>query len=179
MIGKAGIFDYDRSKLLFFTKETSLTGRMLHEILRQEFHIQMEMESEQYVLGITSVGDTSDGFDRLCEAIEEIDRRESLKKKSEEKAEVLNENSPCMEMKQIMSLAEAMESTTRRCPLEESIGKISAEFVYLYPPGTPILVPGEQITGQFIRNMRRYMEQGLDLQGLSDYTNQTICIIGE
>ena len=79
----------------------------------------------------------------------------------------------------MMGIASAMESVSRRCPLEESIGKISTEFVYLYPPGIPILVPGEQITGQFVRNVRRYMEQGLDLQGLSDYTNKTICITGE
>lgn len=179
MIGNAGIFDYDRSKLLFFTTGTSLTGRKLHEILRTEFHIQMEMESEQYVLGITSVGDTREGFERLCMAIEEIDGRESLKKEHEEKEDILSEISPCMQMKQIMGIARAMESSAKRCLLEESVGKVSAEFVYLYPPGIPILVPGEQITGQFVRNVRRYMEQGLDLQGLSDYTNKTICIVGE
>lgn len=182
LIGKAGIFDYDRSKLLFFTKETSLTGKILHEILRTEFHIQMEMESEQYVLGITSVGDTEEGFERLCGAIEEIDHRESLKKKSQNNKNEKNIPSgsyPCVQLKQMMGIASAMESVSRRCPLEESIGKISTEFVYLYPPGIPILVPGEQITGQFVRNVRRYMEQGLDLQGLSDYTNKTICITGE
>ncbi|MDO4307960.1 MAG: aminotransferase class I/II-fold pyridoxal phosphate-dependent enzyme [Eubacteriales bacterium] len=178
MIGNAGIFDFDRSKLLFFTKGTSLTGRKLHEILRREFHLQMEMESEHYVIAITSVGDTEEGLHRLCDAIEEIDRRQSLKIKEEEN-DIFQEISPYMQMKQMMGIAEAMESPLKRCPLEESIGKISAEFVYLYPPGIPILVPGEQITGQFVRNVRRYMEQGLDVQGLSDYSNKTICIVGE
>lgn len=179
IIGNAGIFDYDRSKLLFFTKGTSLTGKMLHEILRKEFHLQMEMQSEHYVVAITSVGDTKEGMERLCKAIEAIDHRESLKKKYEEKEDILREISPYMQMKQITGIAQAMESPSKRCPLEESIGKISAEFVYLYPPGIPIIVPGELITGQFVRNVRRYMEQGLDIQGLSDYTNRTICIVGE
>lgn len=179
MIGNAGIFDFDRSKLLFFTKGSSLTGRELHEILRKEFHLEMEMESEHYVTAITSVGDTKEGLDRLCNAIEEVDRRESLKIKEGETEAIFQEVSPYMQMKQIMGIAEAMESPALRYLLEESIGKISAEFVYLYPPGIPILVPGEQITGQFVRNVRRYMEQGLDLQGLSDYTNKTICIVGE
>lgn len=184
MIGNAGIFDFDRSKLLFFTKGTSLTGKMLHEILRTEFHLQMEMESEHYVTAITSVGDTEEGFDRLCSAIEEIDRRESLRIKDDENnkienEEIFQENSPYMQMKQMMIPSQAMDAPVKRCPLEESIGKISSEFVYLYPPGIPILVPGEQITGQFVRNVRRYMEQGLDLQGLSDYSNKTVCIVGE
>lgn len=179
MIGKAGIFDFDRSKLLFFTKGTSLTGHELHSILREEFHLEMEMESEYYVTGITSVGDTEEGFSRLCDAIEEIDRRESLKKIDERKTEIFLDSSPYMKMKQMMEIAAAMESPLRKCLLEESIGKISAEFVYLYPPGIPILVPGEQITGQFVRNVRRYMEQGLEIQGLCDYTNRTICVVGE
>lgn len=177
MIGNAGIFDFDRSKLLFFTKGTSLNGKKLHEILRTEFHLQMEMESEHYVTAITSVGDTEDGFERLCSAIEEIDRRESLKIIDEEKKGIFQEVSPYMQMKQMMAISDAMDAPSGRCLLEESIGKVSAEFVYLYPPGIPILVPGEQITGQFVRNMRRYMEQRLEVQGLSDYTNKTICIV--
>lgn len=54
-----------------------------------------------------------------------------------------------------------------------------SEFGYLYPPGIPLIVPGEQITGQFIRNMRIYMEEGLYLQGLEDYTNDTIRVISQ
>ena len=179
MIGHAGIFDYDRSKLLFFTDRSSLNGRMLYEILNSEFHLQMEMDSLNYVTAIASVGDTGEGLMRLCEAIEEIDRRESLKIREEKKKDIPEKFSPYIPMKQISGIADAMEAPMKRCPLEESIGRVSAEFVYLYPPGIPILVPGEQITGQFVRNMRLYMDQGLDLQGLSDYTNKTICIVGE
>lgn len=58
---------------------SSLNGRQLHQILREEFHLEMEMEAENYVLALAAVGDTAEGFRRLCEAVEEIDRRESLK----------------------------------------------------------------------------------------------------
>ena len=58
-------------------------------------------------------------------------------------------------------------------------GKIAAEFVYLYPPGIPIIVPGEQITGLFTRNVRRYMEQGLNLHGLCGENNETISVVKE
>ena len=179
IIGTAGIFDYDRSKLLFFTNGTSINGSKLYRILLEEFHLQMEMETENYVTAITTAGDTKEGLERLCNAIEEIDRRESLKKHEDRRNSIWKEVSPCMQMKQSMVIGDACEAPVKRCPIEESIGKISAEFVYLYPPGIPIIVPGEQITGHFVRNMRRYMEQGLDLQGLSDYTNQTICIVDD
>lgn len=164
------VYDFDRSKLLFSTAGTSISGHDLHSWLRDEFHIEMEMEAENYVLGIAAVGDTRQGLDRLCDAIEQIDMQvEELPKES-------LENTSYAKMKQVLSIAEAMDAKQKRFALEESIGKISAEFAYLYPPGIPIIVPGEQITGHFVRNVRRYMEQGLDVQGLSDSTCETICV---
>jgi arginine/lysine/ornithine decarboxylase len=138
------------------------------------------MDAENYVLALTAVGDTKEGFERLCLAIEEIDRRESEKcvGNSEEEDEN-NYDDRFRKMKQIMTISEAMDASYKECLLEESVGKISAEFAYLYPPGIPILVPGEQITGLFVRNVRRYMEQGLDLQGLCDSTNEMIRIVQE
>ena len=73
----------------------------------------------------------------------------------------------------------AMDAPSQLCLLEESAGKIAAEFVYLYPPGIPIIVPGEQITGLFTRNVRRYMEQGLNLHGLCGENNETISVVKE
>ena len=70
-----------------------------------------------------------------------------------------------------------MDALSERCTLEESIGRISVEFAYLYPPGIPLVVPGEQITGLLIKNMKRYLEQGLELQGLSDMSDSTILVL--
>ena len=169
-----GIFDVDRSKLVLSTVHSTLNGRQLTEILRSEFHLEMEMEAENYTLALTSVGDTQEGFERLCCAVEEIDRRESLK--YTEDLEV-QEKSRYQELKQIMKISQAMDALTERIPMEESIGRVSAEFAYLYPPGIPLLVPGEQITGLLIKNMRRYMEQGFDLQGLSDVSNTSVLVV--
>ena len=170
MLEGTGIWDFDRSKLLFSTVGTSINGHQLHEMLRERYHIEMEMEAEKYVLGIAAVGDTEEGFDRLCTAIEEIDAQTEL---VEEEKKVSNSHA---RMKQLMSISQAIDAQQRRYPLEDSIGKVSAEFAYLYPPGIPIIVPGELITGQFIRNVRRYMDQGLEVQGLSDTSGETICV---
>lgn len=172
MIKGTGIYDFDRSKLLFSTVGTSINGHQLHEMLRDRFHIEMEMEAEKYALGIAAVGDTKEGFERLCDAIEQIDTETEFVASAEESQETVS----YARMKQLMSISQAMDAQQRRYPLEESIGKVSAEFAYLYPPGIPIIVPGEQITGQFVRNVRRYMEQGLEVQGLSDTSAETICV---
>lgn len=170
MLDSTDVHDFDRSKLLFSTAGTSINGHELHSRLRDQFHIEMEMEAENYVLGIASVGDTKEGLERLCDAIEQIDAQVEVCQQEEK------ESTSYAKMKQMMSIADAMDAKQQRFPLEESVGKVSAEFAYLYPPGIPIIVPGEQITGHFVRNVRRYMEQGLEVQGLSDSACATICV---
>ena len=179
-IGTAGVFDYDRSKLLFSTRYASMTGSELAQILLEKYHIQVEMETEHYVLALAAVGDSEEGFERLCQAIEEIDQEEAQKKKEKREVEEPKAGRTAYtSLSQFMSITEAMESESEIRKLEESVGRISAEFGYLYPPGIPLIVPGEQITGQFIRNMRIYMEEGLYLQGLEDYTNETIRVVAQ
>ena len=179
-IGTAGVFDYDRSKLLFSTRYASMTGSELAQILLEKYYIQVEMETEHYVLALAAVGDSEEGFERLCQAIEEIDQEEAQKKKEKREAEEPKAGRTAYtSLSQFMSITEAMESESEIRKLEESVGRISAEFGYLYPPGIPLIVPGEQITGQFIRNMRIYMEEGLYLQGLEDYTNETIRVVAQ
>ena len=179
-IGTAGVFDYDRSKLLFSTRYASMTGSELAQILLEKYHIQVEMETEHYVLALAAVGDSREGFERLCQAIEEIDQEEAQKKKEKRETEEPKAGRTAYtSLSQFMSITEAMESESEIRKLEESVGRISAEFGYLYPPGIPLIVPGEQITGQFIRNMRIYMEEGLYLQGLEDYTNETIRVVAQ
>ena len=208
---KTDLFDYDRSKLILSTVHSTLNGPELSRILRENYHLEVEMTTENYVLALAAVGDTREGFSRLCKAVEEIDRQEAQKAENpventadecnagkedcskcnseackgcemEERAKERKNGDctcKCGPMKQLMSISKAMEAPTQMCLLEESIGKISAEFVYLYPPGIPIIVPGEQITGLFTRNVRRYKEQGLNLYGLCGENEESICVVKE
>lgn len=176
MLDSTGIYDFDKSKLIFSTLGTSINGKQLYDILRTEFHIEMEMKSENYVLGIASVGDTKEGLDRLCDAIESIDSKVKPVPMEKESDKEINSYA---KMKQVLTISEAMDLPQRRIRLEESVGKITGEFVYLYPPGIPVIVPGEQITGHLIRNVKRFLEKGMEVQGLSDKTNETICIVDD
>lgn len=181
-----GVYDYDKSKILIFTNGVQidgmvLDGKKLHEILLKEYHLEMEMDGENYVTALTSAGDQEEGFERLCKALEEIDERCQFMSEETEQNNVIQEKETgnYVKMKQHMPLGMAMEAEREKVSLEESEGYISAEFVYLYPPGIPILVPGEGISRQFVENVRRYKDMGLSLQGLSDYSNKTICVIKE
>ena len=160
-----GVFDYDRSKLIFSTVKSTLTGAQLYDILLERYHIQMEMESETYALALAAVGDREEE-----QKVKKLDLTGMEERKMDAKSMycVLN---------QVISVSEAMETESESCILEECIGRISAEFAYLYPPGIPLLTPGEQITGHFIRNIKIYTEEGLYLQGLEDYTNQSIRVV--
>ncbi len=161
-----------------------LNGKKLHKILREKYQLEMEMDAENYIVALTSVGDTKEGFERLCAALEEIDR--SLYRKTESDIETVLENpstyvrkvkNSYIQMEQKLTIADAMERESQSILLEESGGKISAEFVYLYPPGIPILVPGEKITNEFLKMIERYKKQGFVLQGMRDYTNERICYV--
>ena len=178
--GENGVFDYDRSKLIFSTRFSLMSGSELFHILLDRYHIQMEMESTGYALAIAAVGDREEGFERLCQAIEELDQEQDERIKAgipTDEDGQLDARSMHFVLTQMMLMSDAMDAPTEKCPLEESIGRISAEFAYLYPPGIPLITPGEQITGQFIRNMRIYMEKGMYLQGLEDYSNATILVV--
>ena len=80
-------------------------------------------------------------------------------------------------MNQLMSVTEAMEAESDVCRLEESVGRISAEFGYLYPPGIPLIVPGESITAEFIERLRTCISLKLNLQGSTDLFAERIKIV--
>jgi arginine/lysine/ornithine decarboxylase len=73
-----------------------------------------------------------------------------------------------------MSIAEGMDMPTEAGAFEESVGKVSGEFVYLYPPGIPILVPGEEIDEALVQDLARIREHGMCPEGMRDLSGQTI-----
>lgn len=148
----------------------------------------MEMEAEEYILALTSVMDTKEGFTRLVQALLEIDKvllaeRENGNKEAD-KIKVFEgyyfaDSTDISKAEQVCSIAEGMERETEEIELDKSEGKISGEYAYLYPPGIPILVPGERISRAFLDMERKWKEQGIYLQGLSDYNQEKIRVLWE
>lgn len=176
LIEENDIFDFDYSKMIISTVNADINGPQLHEILRKKYHLEMEMEAEQYVLALTSVMDSREGFDRLVKALLEID--ESLQNKKEKMENYIFINSGCTAKKQQKcTIWEAVEGVWEAVPLEESQGRVSAEYAYLYPPGIPLLVPGEEISEDFLIQEERLKNQGIYFQGLKDYSQKKIRVL--
>lgn len=193
---KSRIFDLDRSKLVISTADAPIDGPELHRRLRQQYGLELEMEAPGYVLALTSVMDSDKGFRRLSQALLEIDRgflkkREELsaldRKKDAALAGSVRDGRRLSEKEftdvpvagqdfAVCTMGEALEGEKIPVALADSQGKISAEFAYLYPPGIPLLVPGERISQRFISQAQNWKEQGIYLQGLWDREQENIYI---
>lgn len=166
---------WDTGKLVISVKNTVLSGPQLYDILRKEYHLQMEMAAETFVLAMMTLMDTEEGWQRLARALCEIDgriERESRRKEKteEETAAVrINTDSFCLELPETaMPLAQAFHSRREEVPLDDAVGRVSADFINLYPPGVPLAAPGEVIGGAVIRRIAGSRRMGLQLQGVSE-----------
>lgn len=167
IVGKAGIYDWDPSKIILMSGDGAISGRKFYQILLDKYHIQMEMETPSYVLGIASIGDVEEGFRRLFQAIREIDETlPELPDRDLTNQKTSRENLPGMV--QSMMLSEAMDAPEEQIPLSEAEGRISAEFVSLYPPGIPLIVPGERIGREFMEYLEVCMQMDFHIHGLGE-----------
>lgn len=137
----------DPSKLVLVPKKEStfMTGEELYHILLDRYHLQLEMALPNLALAMTSVGDSSEGFERLCRAIEEIDSMcPTAETEKYGEKQVPEKQAPAKT--QVMRIWEAMEQDREEVSRQEAVGRISADFYMRYPPGVPEIVPGERIT---------------------------------
>lgn len=203
LIGQAGIRDLDISKIVVSTRgtclpsaekgQTGLTGAQLDDILRREYHLEMEMCGADYVTAITTAMDSGEGLERLGEALVRIDGRLADNGSSDpgEQGKGPVTASDCtagqggvhrgsvysMRCDTAMSVGEAMDGNIKSVNLEDSPGCISGEFVYIYPPGIPIVAPGEWISRPILEVILEYRNKGLPVQGPADQSLRTIRVV--
>lgn len=173
---QGNIFDMDLSKFVISTVDAPVNGPQLHEILRTKYHLEMEMEAEQYVLALTSVMDSQEGFDRLVNALLEIDENFYAKKTKTPMYKFTNTEFAAQNQ-QKCAIWQAVEGSSEAIPLKESCGRVSAEYAYLYPPGIPLLAPGEIISEEFLTQIEHLRQQGMHLQGMKDYEQRYIYVL--
>lgn len=170
------IYDLDRSKIVISVKGTNINGKRLYQMLLEKYKLQMEMYTNSYVLAMTSIMDSDDGFERLLLALKEIDDTlENVEEYSYGNSGWLHQLYKPKEKN--LELYEAMERQVKKAAFDEAIGKISGSMVSVYPPGIPILLPGEVIDAEVIKNIRKCIRYQLNLQGVADIINETINIV--
>lgn len=184
----------DVGKLVVSTKGTKISGRELYDRLRKDYHIQLEMASESYVLAMFTVNDSREGYERFTAALLEIDETlqenafvesgSTARKHAEmesaldrrETYERMEAGADASEMhanaEAIFPLAKAWDAEREEVLLDAAIGRIAGDFVNLYPPGVPILVPGECVTEGILEDISRWIHQGLTVQGIRQEQNK-------
>lgn len=194
----------DIGKLLISTKMTEMSGKQLYDLLLEKYHLQPELAAETYVLAMFTVNDAEEGYERMKTALLEIDGeldRNAAQRRRQASCGpavcggVLSSAEPGASggirassvavsagsgfSADRLPLARAWDMEKGYVGLAESAGRYAGEFVDLYPPGIPLLVPGEQITSQMIVNIRRCLERGLNVQGLETEEEIRICVLND
>lgn len=200
-------FDWDDSKIVIFAGTSGMTGEQLYRKLLEEYHLQMEMVSGDYVLAMTGVMDTEEGFMRLSGALHELDKgmtnvlsgapHEPDKGMTDVLSGALHELDKgdggrrdlagnvskgfigriYQPNPKEMEICQAWEFPKKEVPFDEAAGQMAADFICLYPPGIPMIVPGEIITTDFLDRIRECQRQNLTLQGSANLSSGRINVV--
>ena len=171
LINGSSVFDFDVTKLAVFTRDIGLDGIEVYDILRDEYDIQMEFGDIGNILAYISIGDRIQDIERLVGALSEISRRF---KREQNRFDLDKE---MLLPKVMVSPKQAFYANKKQVPIRETVGCISGEFVMCYPPGIPILAPGEEITEEIVEYILYNMEKGCSMQGMEDPELKTLKVL--
>ena len=155
------VFDFDTTKLSVHTLDIGLAGIEVYDILRDEYDIQIEFGDIGNILAYLSIGDRPQEVERLVSALAEIKRRYHT-----DGAGLLSQE--YIDPEVAASPQEAFYAPKKSLPLRETEGMVCSEFVMCYPPGIPILAPGERITAEILDYIEYAKAKGCSMTGPED-----------
>ncbi len=170
LINGDDIFDFDPTKISVHTRDIGLAGIEVYDILRDKYEIQIEFGDIGNILAIVSVGDRILEIERLISALYEIKRLYS-----KNPAGMLSQE--YIEPHVVYSPQTAFYADKVQLPLKEAIGKVCAEFVMCYPPGIPILAPGELVTQEAYEYILYAKAKGCNLTGAEDLNTEKLNVM--
>lgn len=162
---------FDRTKLFVLTRATGASGYEIEELLRERYNIQPEFSTPYGVLFVSSIGNDWSDFDALRSALCEIDR---LKRHGSHQ-EI--PKYPADMPKALASISSAFYMKKRAVPLEESKGCISGDYIIPYPPGIPLIAPGELIGDDVLEYVTKALSMGMQVNGVVTGKNKSVMVI--
>ena len=162
LVNGDSVFDFDRTKLSVNTLNVGLAGIEVYDLLRDEYDIQIEFGDLGNFLAYLSIGDRPREVERLVSALSEVRRRFGRK----DKANLMKQE--YIDPEVAVSPQEAFYADKESLPLRQTEGRICSEFVMCYPPGIPILAPGERITGPILDYIEYAKSKGCSMTGPED-----------
>ena len=161
LVNGDSVFDFDITKLSVHTLDIGLAGIEVYDILRDEYDIQIEFGDICNILAYISIGDRLQDIERLVGALADIER---LYKKDSTGMLSGEYIAPAV----VASPQQAFYAEKESLPMEQAAGRISGEFVMCYPPGIPILAPGEMVTQEIVEYILYARDKGCSMQGMED-----------
>lgn len=158
---------WDIGKLVIYAQDRVLSGQQLYDLLREDYHLQMEMAAETYVLAIMTIMDTQEGWQRLADALRQIDDRIEAEMTG---SRIISRSTGTVEdvhADSRMTAARAFLGEHEEVALAQGIGRVAADFINLYPPGIPLIVPGEVVEKDLQVQVEKSVQMGLQVQGIT------------
>ncbi len=199
LIGENGVFDFDSSKLIIYSNVNLLNGKNLEDILRDKYNFEIEMASAKYVLAMTTMCDDMEQILMLARALKEIDKDtsenihlynlennileqdrnkttkvEDTEESGQKKTKIQNSEGVQSGFT-TMSIYEAGISDAEEIMLKYAKGRISAQYIYIYPPEIPLIVPGEIISEKVIEELVDSKKMGLNVKGIEREKIKVLC----
>jgi arginine decarboxylase len=175
ILGTNATYDYDPTKLIISVKELGITGYDAELWLREHYNIEVELSDLYNLLCLITPGDTEYETSLLIKALRALSKEFSHQANKQAEVSVLLPDIPVL----ALTPRDAFYAETEMVPFEQSVGRIIAEFVMVYPPGIPIFIPGEIITKENLHYIRKNLDAGLPVQGTEDPTLSYIRVIKE
>lgn len=177
--------EQDIGKLVISSNNKGLSGQQIYDMLLTDYHLQLEMAAGGYCLAMFTIGDGIEAYQRLAQALLAIDKKIDACMEIVQEEAVWDGVGKAAEMdnqkgnnfKAAIPLAQAWDMATEAVPLEKAVGRYVADFINLYPPGVPLLVPGEVLDQGLYEQVRLYREQGLSVQGIEENAPYNIKVL--
>lgn len=159
----------DIGKLVIGSKGTSLSGQEIYDMLLKKYHFQLEMAAGSYCLAMFTISDERKAYEQLAKALLEIDA--AIEMSGGDAADIRKQknnftNKAESAQSSAIPLSQAWDMDWEEIPLCDAIGRAVGEFINLYPPGVPLLVPGEVLQREHYEQLTAYRKQGLTIQGV-------------
>ena len=174
-----GVFAYDLTKLVIDVHGLGLTGFQVEDELRYRYRINPEMSDLTSIICLVTIGDTMQSIDRLVNAFESISRSQNGSKPKGNASTMRSSGAVVAPGIQAMSPRDAFFAHQRAIPLDQAAGEISAELVIPYPPGIPVLAPGDVITVEKLEYLKLGTRAGMYISGAVDHLLRTIQVVDE
>jgi len=173
LIGESGIFAHDPTKLVIRVVDTGMNGHVFAEHLAQEFNVYGEFVDPKHIICSITIADDEQRVDYLLNALRSVAAKGTPNTASSAAKPLIAPHVPEM----VINPRQANFAASRRIPLAQAIGEICAEQIMPYPPGIPLLLPGERIDSDMLDYLHYIKEQGITIVGPEDTSLEYVRVI--